>query len=135
MNNKLLTTYLKLALFLLCGLFLTTGCSAKITRYGYTSRDVTNVERPSSCFVPIRKNFVYDKKDVEVLGEIKSGDTGFSLECSKGHVLNIFQQEACALKADLINITYERDTDLWSSCYRAKAEFLRFKDREMIKNL
>ena len=68
-------------------------------------------------------------------GEILSGDSGFSLDCSRGYVLNIFQKEACALEADLINITYERDIDLWSSCYRAKAQFLRFKNREKAKNL
>jgi len=50
-------------------------------------------------------------------------------------VLNQFRQEACALGADLINITDESRFDILSTCYRAKAEFLRFKDKEKVKCL
>ena len=116
--------------FLLLG-----GCSAKITRYGYTKQDMQNRDQYFGCIMPIKKDFAYTKEEVENLGEILSGDSGFSLECGQGYVLNLFRQEACALKADLINIIYERNIDLWSSCYRAKAQFLRFKDREKAKNL
>lgn len=116
-------------------LFLLVGCSAKITRYGYTVQDIQTNTQYSGCFMPIKKDFIYNKEEVEILGEILAGDTGFSTDCNEGHVLNVFRQEACALKADLINIIYERNTDIWSSCYRAKAQFLRFKDRERVKNL
>ncbi len=124
-----------LFIFLCFELFFLVGCAPKITRYGYTFQDIQNKNQNSNCFVPIKKNFVYDKEEVVILGEILSGDSGVSTDCNEGHVLNIFRQEACALKADLINIIYERNTDLWSSCYRAKAQFLRFKDRGKVKNL
>jgi len=40
------------------------------------------------------------------------------------------------LGADVINITQEKQPNpLTSTCYRAKAEFLRFKNREKAKNL
>ncbi len=122
-------------IFLYCALVFLTGCSSVITRTGYTLEDISNKENKYYCSVPIKKNFVYKNDEVEILGEIKSGDSGFSTDCGKGRVLNLFRQEAGALKADLINITYERDIDIWSSCYRAKAQFLRFKDREKAKNL
>ena len=123
------------SIFLLFAVFLSAGCSAKIARYGYTLEDIQKNNNASDFFIPIKKNFVYNKDEVEILGEIKAGDTGFSTDCNEGHVLNIFRQEACALKADLINIIYERNTDMLSSCYRAKAQFLRFKNREKVKNL
>lgn len=122
-------------IFLCCALVFLTGCSSVITRTGYTLEDISKNENKYYCSVPIKKNFVYKNDEVEILGEIKSGDSGFSTDCGKGRVLNLFRQEAGALKADLINITYECDIDLWSSCYRAKAQFLRFKDREKAKNL
>lgn len=124
-----------LNIFIFFSFFLLVGCAAKITRYGYTIQDIQNNTQYSGCFMPIKKDFTYNKEEVEILGEILAGDTGFSTDCNEGHVLNVFRQEACALKADLINIIYERNTDIWSSCYRAKAQFLRFKDRGKVKNL
>ena len=49
--------------------------------------------------------------------------------------MDIFCKEACALGADLVNVTDEKQPDFWSTCYRAKAEFLHFKDREEAKVL
>ncbi|MDP2906009.1 MAG: hypothetical protein Q8O22_06905 [Candidatus Omnitrophota bacterium] len=120
---------------LFINIILLAGCASVITRYGYDVKDISNKNAYLGCSIPIKKDLQYNKNDMEVLGSVKSGDTGFSLECGKGYVLGIFKQEACALGADLINITYERGFDIWSSCYRAKAEFLRFKDREKVKTL
>jgi hypothetical protein len=110
------------------------GCASKITRSGYSLQDEDQYKN-FGCNVAIKKDFVYNKDDVETLGEIKAGDSGFSFDCGKKYVLSLFKKEACALSADLINIIYERNIDLWSSCYRAKAQFLRFKDREKAQNL
>lgn len=121
-------------LFLLMPVLVVTGCASKITRYGYSVNTVQG-KSDSNCNVPIKKNFHYVKEEVDILGEILSGDSGVSIDCGQGYVMKLFRKEACGLKADLINITYERNIDLWSSCYRAKAQFLRFKDREKAKNL
>lgn len=112
-----------------------TGCASVITRYGYKLEDIPNRNAYLGCRIPIKKDFQYNNDEVEILGSIKAGDTGMSFKCGKGDVLTIFRQEGCALGADLINITYDRDIDLWSSCYRAKADFLRLKDREKAKTL
>lgn len=111
------------------------GCASVMTRYGYDLNDIPNRNTYLGCRVPVMKNFQYSKDDVEVVGSIKAGDTGVSIECGKGYVIGVFRQEACSLGADLVNITYERGLDIWSSCYRAKAEFLRYKDRARVKVL
>ncbi len=38
------------------------------------------------------------------------------------------------LGADVINIVKEKQPGFWSNCYKVEAEFLRFVDREMVKN-
>ncbi len=115
-------------------LFLT-ACSSVVTRYNYNLEYSASKDESFNCKVPIKKNFVYGNDEVEILGSILAGDTGFSLECGEWYVLDVFQKEACMLGADLVNIIYERRMDIWSSCYRAKAEFLRFKNRSIAKNL
>ena len=115
---------------------LTSGCAAGITRTGYqlpagqTSKDLER--RP----IAIQCNAKYDTNDVVVLGSIHAYDTGLSTDCDEAYVLDIFCREASMVRADLINITEEKQSNiLTSSCYRAKARFLRFKDREKAKGL
>jgi hypothetical protein len=124
-------------IMVLCGtvLFLS-GCAAGISRTGYqlpagqTSKDLS--KRP----VAIRCEWKYDTNDVVVLGTIHDYDTGFSTDCDEVYVLDIFCREGSMLGADIINITEEKQPSVWTStCYRAKAEFLRFKDREKAKDL
>jgi hypothetical protein len=77
-----------------------------------------------------------DTNEVVVLGTIHDYDTGFSIQCDEAYVLDIFCREGSMLGADIININEEKQPSVWtSSCYRAKAEFLRFKDREKAKDL
>lgn len=110
------------------------GCSSTMTRYGYSPQRLP-INADTKCNIPIKRNFSYEKNEVEILGSIKAGDSGFSVKCGEAYVLNQFQREACALGADLVNIINESRFDLLSTCYRAKAEFLRFKDREKVRNL
>ncbi|MCK9573319.1 MAG: hypothetical protein M0R20_02815 [Candidatus Omnitrophica bacterium] len=131
--NILVTKNSKIALSFI--VFFLTGCSSAITRYNYNLQYSPSKDKTFNRRAPIKKNFVYNNYEVEILGSILAGDTGFSFECGEGYVLDIFQKEAYALGADLINITYERRMDIWSSCYRAKAEFLRFKNRRIAKDL
>src|SRR5205814_6958379 len=74
--------------------------------------------------------------DVERLGSIRGHDTGLSTDCDEAAILDIFCREGSMLGADLINITEEKQPNPWTStCYRARAEFLRFRDREKAKGL
>lgn len=110
------------------------GCSSTMTRYGYNLQNLL-INKDAQCAIPIKKNFPYIKDEVEILGSIKAGDSGLSVKCGEAYVLRQFLQEACALGADLINIIDESRFDVLSTCYRAKAEFLRFKDKGKSKNL
>ena len=119
---------------LLLSLIMFMGCASTMTRYGYNLQNIP-INKDAQCSIPIKKNFPYKKDEVEILGSIRAGDSGFSVKCGEAYVLKQFQQEACALGADLINIIKESRFDILSTCYRAKAEFLRLKDREKAKNL
>lgn len=110
------------------------GCVAGISRQGYKLEDTKN-KSLSSCDLVIKKKYVYNKDAVDILGKINSYDTGLSVTCNQDYVLSIFCEEACALGADILNIIEEKTSDIWSSCYRAKAEFLRLKDRQKIEEL
>lgn len=111
------------------------GCASQITRYGYKSQSLQNIDIRNSQ-VAIKNNFVYNKGDVEILGKIKARDAGFAVRCGEEYVLGIFCSEAHALGADIINIIWERQPNPWgSSCYRAEAEFLRLKNREKVAGL
>ena len=121
---------------LCCTTLFVSGCAAGISRTGYqlpvgqTSKDLPR--RP----IAIQCNAHYNTNDVEILGSIHDYDTGFSTDCDEAAILDIFCREGSMLGANLINITEEKQPNFWtSSCYRAKAEFLRFKDREKAKGL
>lgn len=115
---------------------LLSGCAAGITRTGYklpvgqTSKDLPRNPIAIRCEAKI------DTNDVVLLGSIRAYDNGFSTDCDEVAILDIFCREGCMLGADLINLTEEKQPNPWtSSCYRARADFLRFKDRGKAKGL
>ena len=112
------------------------GCAAGITRTGYQLPKGQNPRDLQRRPIVIQCNANYDTNDVVVLGSIHAYDTGFSTDCDEAFVLDILNRDACMLQADLINITEEKQPNpLTSTCYRAKATFLRFKDREKAKSI
>ncbi len=122
----------KTLLFLSLVMFV--GCASSMKRTGYNVKDLP-VKTDAQCNIPIKRSLTYKNEEVDVLGTIQAGDSGFSVKCGEAYVLKQFQQEGCALGADLVNILDEKRIDILSSCYRAKAEFVRFKDREKAKSL
>lgn len=115
---------------------LASGCAAGISRTGYQLPPNQKSKDLRRCSIAIQCQAKYHTNDVEVLGSIRSYDTGFSTDCDEASVLDTFCREGCMLGADLINITEEKQPNFWTStCYRAKADFLRFKDREKAKAL
>ncbi|MBW8330963.1 MAG: hypothetical protein K0M40_03000 [Prolixibacteraceae bacterium] len=107
-------------------LFLTfTSCSHRIIRTGYQ----VNKSDYSDCDIVIKKQMLVSDS-VQKVGEIKLGESGFSVACSEADAIEILKREGCALKADIINITEETRSDLWSSCYRCKADFYSYLNPE-----
>ena len=98
------------------------GCSSTMTRYGYDLKSLA-IKEGVQCVIPIKRNFSYKKEEVKILGSIKAGDSGFSVKCGEAYVLKQFQQEACALGADLVNIIDESRFDILSTCYRKRGRF------------
>jgi len=70
--------------------------------------------------------------DLRKIGEIKLGETGFSTKCNEAHALEILKNEACALNADIVNISEETRPDSWSTCYRCRAEFYVNTNKDMV---
>ena len=59
-----------------------------------------------------------------VVGQVKYGDSGFSVSCGKDTVTERLRQQACNAGANGIRVTKEKGLDLWSSCYRVEAELI-----------
>lgn len=124
-------------LMALCGgVTLVSGCAVGISRTGYKlPAGQTTGDLPQHRIV-IQYQVKYDTNDVEVLGSIHAYDTGFSTDCNEARVLDIFCREGAMLGADVVDITEEHQPNpLTSTCYRARATFLRYKDREKAKHL
>ncbi len=99
-------------------LLLITGCSHRIVRIGYEK----NESIIPDCEIVIKKQMSIPTY-LQKVGEIRVGESGFSIGCNEANALEILRQEGCSLNATIININEEYRPDLWSSCYRCKAEF------------
>lgn len=104
-----------------------TSCSHKIQRTGY------NIDKSEykNCELIINK-FMIINDSIQKIGEIKLGDSGFSVSCSEIQAIEILKNEACAMNANMINITEENRPDALSSCYRCKAEFYKYKNPDLL---
>jgi hypothetical protein len=120
----------RIIFFLLVG-FLFANCSHRIVRTGY---DIHKSDY-RTCDVIIKKNISVSDTIVTKIGDIKIGESGFSVTCSEEHAINILKGEACAINADLIIITEENRPDLWSSCYRCSAGFYKYNSTDIEKNI
>ena len=119
---------------LICFFFLLSSCTASIKRQGYNIDDyqASNIECDN---IIIAKSVSYDPELVQIIGEISASDTGFSVKCSESFVIEYFRNEACIIGADIINITEDSQPDFSSTCYRAKAEFIKIKNRQMLAEI
>ncbi|TAE38731.1 MAG: hypothetical protein EAY66_03455 [Sphingobacteriales bacterium] len=66
--------------------------------------------------------------NIEVIGSIKIGDTGFTLNCNYETVLENAKIEARKIGGNAIKITEHSFPDLLSSCHRIKVNILRIDD-------
>jgi|SRR5450756_12514 len=117
-------------------LILLSGCAAGITRTGYQlPAGKASKDLPLEA-IAIQANVHYNTNEVDVLGSIHAYDNGLSTDCDEATIIETFCREGHMLGADLIDITEEKQPNPWTStCYRAKATFLRYKDRAKAKGL
>ncbi|MEW6713929.1 MAG: hypothetical protein AB1306_02400 [Nitrospirota bacterium] len=119
---------------LVCFFFLFTSCTANIKREGYQLDNSVASEKECSNIIVV-KNLNYNPELVDIAGKISASDTGFSVKCSETFVVDNFKKDACEIGADIINITKDSQPDFWSTCYRAEAEYIRVKNREMLSEI
>lgn len=104
---------------------LITSCSHRIARSGYKKQTV-----PAECEVVIQKDLSLPDTVATMVGGITLGESGISVNCNEATAMETLKKEACSASADLVLITQEKRPDVWSSCYRCKAEFYRFNNQE-----
>lgn len=111
------------------------GCASGLQRTGYTQPKIQNAASTEQCRIAIRAGAQYDLSNVEILGRIRAYESGLSVDCDEAYILDLFCREACALGADLVNITQEQQPYWRSTCYQARAELIRYKDRKQANEL
>ena len=110
------------------------GCASSFQRSGYAA---ATEKAPADCPVVFKQQVQVARDEVDILGTATAKDTGFSVKCDEAYVLRRFRDDACALGADVVSLSEERAPDFWSTCYQARATFLRYRyrDREIAKSL
>ena len=110
---------------------LLSSCAHRIVRTGYDR----NTTFYNNCEVIIKKDTLLSDVDATKVGEIKLGETSFSVACSEKHAIEVLKREACTLNANLIVITEEKRPDAWSSCYRCRANFYMLNEESITKGI
>lgn len=111
----------------ICVLF--SSCSHRIVRNGYKNDGELN----NNHEVVIQKSISIPDSIAIKVGEIKLGESGFSIACSEEDAIETLKNEATSINADLILITHEKRPDFWSSCYRCNSEFYKYNRLESVQ--
>jgi hypothetical protein len=119
--------YKKLMIFLTGCMLILTSCSPKISTNiakSYLALDYREEVRVFGVEDPT-------PDDVEVLGSIKIGDTGFSTNCDLDAVLDKAKTEARKIGGNALKITKHTPPSIWgSSCHRIEATILKVENLE-----
>lgn len=109
------------------------GCTtSSIRREGYSIDGAKPTS--SECKIPVKFQYDLSKGKNKTLGIIEASEPGMGIQCQEDFVLEQFQKDACAIGANLINITDEKFPNFWSSCYRAKAQLVLLDTSETLKS-
>lgn len=111
-------------IFFSCALLLVllASCSHKVVRTNYKAPDTGSTD----CPVIIKKQ-LKETSGLENIGEVKLSDSGVSLWCSEKKAMEILKRDACNIKADIVYIAEEAPPDFFSTCYRCRAVFYKYK--------
>lgn len=115
--------------------YLICGCAVGLKRTGYNEFKSIDESTIKNCRIALKYQAEYDDSEVEQLGSVESYETGLSIKCGEIEVLEVFIKDACALGADIVNFMWAIYPDYRSTCYRAKAEFLKLNDRDEVQKL
>jgi tetratricopeptide (TPR) repeat protein len=100
-------------------------CAPRVTLH--TSSNLT--PKPQNCKLDIYYPYQIINLKYTVVGDIYVGDTGFTVNCDKDTLINnIIKPKGCELGVDAIQINKISNPDLISTCYRLRANFLKYTD-------
>jgi hypothetical protein len=99
------------------------ACAPSLKRTGYSKAET----REASCPVAFARwgSALDQDKSAVSLGVVEVTDGGFAISCTEADVLRIVHGEVCSQGGNAALIMNEKQPDLWSSCYRVKAELLK----------
>ena len=105
--------------------FALASCSPAVNRHGYTPVSASGA---GPCKVAVKLAPAFGADETEEVGQVEVGDSGVSTDCGESVMIGILRSEACAAGASVVAIYQEMRPDLASTCYRARARLLRFRD-------
>jgi hypothetical protein len=73
--------------------------------------------------------------NVEKLGTIRVGNSGFSIKCNYETVLDMAKLEARKVGGNAIKIIQHKQPDFWSTCHRITADVLRIESLDENENI
>ena len=118
---------MKIKFFLITAtILLLTSCSATLTS------SLVKTYPPLHSQEEVRV-FTIDESippNAEILGTIRTGDSGFSIDCNYATVIEMAKIEARKAGGNAVKITQHKRPDFWSTCHRITADVLRVDGSE-----
>ena len=97
------------------------------TTGSYIPLNSTYNSRPDNCELTGYMPGQVVKEETEIIGYYSVQETGFSVICSWDEVKEKIRLKACQVGSDIIQFTQIDTPSISSTCYRAKANFLKIK--------
>lgn len=101
------------------------GCGPSLKRIGYEKPTASTREDCEVTFIETKQN---EKVPGRLLGTIKIGDSGVSMNCDERRVRSILWDEACKIGADIVVLREIKKPGFMSSCYRVTADLVQSSD-------
>ena len=101
------------------------GCASNTQLNVYSQPEGS---KPIGCDLEVYRDPGFIKKSFDIIASISVDDTGFTVNCGLEKTMKTIRDNACEVGADAVLITNEKSPDIWSTCYRADAAMLVFKD-------
>ncbi len=106
-------------------LLVSAGCGPSLKRIGYETPTAPMRENCDVTFIEPEQN---KKIPGKLLGTLKVGDSGVSLDCNETVVRKLLREEACRIGADVVVLRDVQKPGFSSSCYRVTADLVQSGD-------
>lgn len=102
-----------------------------LSSYGGNIQEVMyqTEDTKSYCELDVFAQGLEVNENMKVIGEYSFTDTGFTINCGAKIVMKKLNKAACDAGADAYQLTWTQPPNLRSTCYQAKARFLKYRDK------